>query len=106
MRGSGDGFVLRFDCLLENANDIEVFLVETDTLAFEILANDALLFLDGLGAAVNFLKEHLHEVGLANSEFSQFAGHLCWVLFRAYFEICAEALRRLLNAIKLVLASQ
>ena len=54
------------DSLLQNADDVEVVLIEQYALLLQVVRNDAFLLADGLAARVYLLKEHLHEIGLAD----------------------------------------
>lgn len=42
--------------LLQNANNVEIFMVQQDTLLFEVMRDYALLLADRLGAPVDLLK--------------------------------------------------
>lgn len=54
------------DGLLKDTNDIEILVVEQDTLPLQVMRDYALLFTDWLRATVNFLEQNLHKVGLAH----------------------------------------
>jgi len=54
------------DRLLQDAYNVEVLLVKQNTLLFQVVRDNPLLLPDGFRASVNFLKQHLHEVGLTN----------------------------------------
>lgn len=53
-----------FLVLLQKSENIKIFLLEENLLLFEIMVDNFLLFFDGLAAAINFLKDDLHKVGL------------------------------------------
>lgn len=53
---------------MKNAQDIEVFLFQENSLSLEILVNYFFLLFNRLGLSVDFLKDHSHEVHLAFSE--------------------------------------
>ena len=43
-------------CLLKDTNDIEVFVVEQDTLLLQVVRNQTLLLTDWLGPPIDFLE--------------------------------------------------
>lgn len=53
---------------MKNAQDIEVFLFQENSLSLEILVNYFFLLFNRLGLSVDFLKDHSHEVHLTFSE--------------------------------------
>ena len=56
--------LLSAQSLLEDPNNVEVFLVKENLLPLEIVVDDLLLLLDGFAPPMRLLKQHLHEVHL------------------------------------------
>lgn len=92
--------------LLQDANDIEVLLVEEDALFAQIVRNDALLLSNGLGAAVDLLQKHLHEVGLADCEVTHLLQMVSSLLPLRLLQRVSEPLARLLLAGEFGFASE
>lgn len=58
--------------LLQDANYVEVLLVEQDALLFQIVGNDSFMFTDRARTIIDLLQKHLHEISLAYGEIFNF----------------------------------
>lgn len=66
------GRVVGPNSLFQNAYYVKVLVVQKYPFFFKVVADDALLLVDWLRAAVYFLKKDLHEVSLADTEVAHF----------------------------------